>query len=188
MLKVGELVDVYVLSASKQSHQLKVTMNPNDVIGKSARDLKKQEAVNKKLGRLAKQLGFKHDGATVSNGDDNDESTFSLHRAMEYWKGREMNGIVKATSQTGDWLYVQPQPDEDDNNSSRRDAGFLPVGVATVHVEKNKAGDNASATSTATAASSFQEFRQGDPVRFRIQGIDKERGQLSFRVLQKLAP
>jgi hypothetical protein len=202
LLKVGESIDVYILSASKQSQQIKVTMNANDVYGKSARDLKKRDAVNKRLGRLAKQLGFKHDGSIVDNvssiptnkSSDDDDSAFSLHRAMEYWKGREMNGIVKATSQTGDWLYVQPQPDANNNAKSngrrqRRSGGFLPVGVASIHVETTKSGSNDDASATAAAPSrEMPEFRQGDPVRIRIQGIDKERGQLSLRLLHKLAP
>jgi hypothetical protein len=66
-----------------------------------------------------------------------------------------MNGTVKATSHTGDWLYVEPQEDS------------LPVGIAS--------GDE----------TLLQGLMKGDTVRIQLEGIDETRGQLSMKVLSK---
>jgi len=136
-LHVGDQVDVFVKSVSKQSCQLMVTMNPS-VQGKKPKELKKEIEVSKKLSRLAKQLG-------------------GLHRIRKL-QGQEMDGVVKATSNAGDWLYVEPCFDN------------LPIGVAVVSED---------ATS---------EFTKGDSVRIQIEGVDEDRGQLAMRVLKKLSP
>jgi hypothetical protein len=132
---VGDQVTVFVKSVSKQSSQFLLTMDAS-IQGRKAKDLKKDAALSKKMSRLAKQLG-------------------GLSRMKEL-RGQEYDGVVKATSNTGDWLYVQPAPEE------------LPVGIASVGEE------------------SLSDLHQGDAVRIRIEGIDEERGQLAMRVLHKL--
>lgn len=141
-LKVGEKVPVYISSIAKQSSQFMVTTDPSLVEGKTAKDIKKEGDVRKKLDRLSEVLG-------------------GLERAEEL-KGKEYYGTVKATSRAGDWLYVQPTGENEDDMS-------LPVGVATI-------GGEASA------------FSQGDRVRIRMDGIDESRGQLAMHVLEKLSP
>lgn len=111
-LRVGDDVDVYVRSISKQSGQFAVTTNP-DVQGRKAKDLKKESDTDKKLKRLKKSLGGNLD-------------------AIYNMKGEICDGTVKATSKTGDWVYVQPEIDG------------LPVGVATLgeHLDHVEAGDS----------------------------------------------
>eukprot|EP00980_Cylindrotheca_fusiformis_P008208 scaffold1736_cov127-Cylindrotheca_fusiformis.AAC.22 len=99
-LRVGDVVNVYIRSVSKQSGQFAVSTNPL-VQGRKAKDLKKEIGKNKKLQRLMQSLGG------------------SLDRIFEL-EGEECDGVVKATSKTGDWLYVQPE------------LPGLPVGVATI--------------------------------------------------------
>jgi len=135
-LRVGERVDVYVKSVSKQSNQFTLTMD-SSVIGKTAKDIKKESEVDKKHFRLAKQLGG--------------------FRRIRELKGKKCDGIIKAASNTGDWFYVQPQLDN------------LPVGVATV--PETIEGD---------------ALQIGDAVRIRLDGVDKDRGQLAIRILNKL--
>lgn len=144
-LRVGDQVPIHILSVSKQSSQFMVTTDPSAVKGKKAKDIKKQSDASKKLERLGKMLG-------------------GLEKAEEL-KGRECHGTVKATSQTGDWLYVQPDTESEGNVR-------LPVGVATIPDEL--ANEN--------------EFSQGDSVRIQLDGIDESRGQLAMHVIEKLAP
>jgi hypothetical protein len=134
-LNVGDRVEVFVKCVSKQSNQLMVTMN-SSVQGMKAKDLKKETGVSKKLSRLSKQLG-------------------GLHRIREL-QGQECDGVVKATSDAGDWLYVQP------------DIPNLPVGVATVPVDFDGS------------------LAKGDTVRIQLQGVDEDRGQLAMLILKKL--
>jgi hypothetical protein len=135
-LNVGDRVEVFVKLVSKQSNQLMVTMNPS-VQGMTAKDLKRETGLSKKLSRLAKQLG-------------------GMHRIREL-QGQECDGVVKATSNAGDWLYVQPNMDN------------LPVGVATVPADLDAS------------------LAKGDAVRIQLQGVDEDRGQLAMRILKKLA-
>lgn len=111
-LRVGDDVNVYVRSISKQSGQFAVTTNPN-VQGRKAKDLKKESDTEKKLKRLKKSLG------------GNLDKIFDL-------QGEECHGTVKATSKTGDWVYVQPE------------LAGLPVGVATIgeNLSHLRAGDS----------------------------------------------
>lgn len=140
-LHVGDRLEVFVKSASKKSSQLSLTMNPA-VHGMTAKDLKKEAELSKKLARLAKQLG-------------------GLHRIQQL-AGRECDGIVQATSHTGDWLYVLPNMTEE----------RLPVGVASIDIDDEV----------------LSQLGKGDAVRLQIQGIDEYRGQLSMKVLCKLSP
>jgi hypothetical protein len=102
-LRVGDYVNVYIRSVSKQSGQFAVTTNPL-VQGRKAKDLKKESGTNKKLQNLKKSLGG------------------SLNPIFEL-EGKECYGTVKATSKTGDWIYVQPE------------LSGLPVGIATLSEE-----------------------------------------------------
>lgn len=136
-LQIGDSLRVYVKSVSKQSSQLKVTMDPS-IQGKKAKDLKKETLARKKLSRLSDQLGGL-------------ERISSLH-------GEEIKGTVKAMSNTGNWLYVQPTGLD------------LPVGIATL-------ADDDDTT-----------FAQGDAVRVRLLGVDETRGQLSMEIVSKLSP
>jgi hypothetical protein len=102
-LRVGDYVNVYIRSVSKQSGQFAVTTNPL-VQGRKAKDLKKENGTNKKLQNLKKSLGG------------------SLNPIFDL-EGEECNGTVKATSKTGDWMYVQPE------------LPGLPVGIATMSEE-----------------------------------------------------
>ncbi len=135
-LTVGEYVEVYISNVSKQSNQFQVTTNPL-VKGQKAKDIKKEAGTKKKLDRLKKTFG------------GNLSRIYSL-------KGTECEGIVKAASKTGDWVYVQPGLED------------LPVGIGAL--ENEDLGD----------------LSAGDTVRVRISGIDEERGQLSMEVLSRL--
>lgn len=138
--RIGDELDVFVKSVSTQSGRLLLTLD-STVQGKKPIEVKREGEVEKKLNRLDKQLG-------------------GLHRIDEL-KGMEMDGVVKAISNTGNWLYVQPS-----SNIG------LPVGVATLAEEISSQG-----------------LKQGDAVVVRLEGIDSSRGQLSLKVLhKKLAP
>lgn len=137
-LRVGEEVNVYIRTVSKQSGQFTVTTNPT-VQGRKAKDLKKESSATKKLDRLKKSLGG------------------SLRKIWEL-EGQECGGVVKATSHTGEWVYVQPE------------LSGLPVGVATM------------------VQGMDQTLVAGDNVRVRIMGVDEQRGQLSMHLLSKLGP
>eukprot|EP00977_Amphora_coffeiformis_P003673 scaffold710_cov171-Amphora_coffeaeformis.AAC.42 len=136
-LHLNDDVEVYVRSVAKQSNQVFLTMRAS-IKGKKPKDIKQESGKEKKLGRLLKQVG-------------------GMGRIREL-HGREMDGIVKATSHTGDWLYVEPL-----------EAG-LPVGIA---YGKNGSLDGVS---------------KGDTIRIQLDGIDEDRGQLSMRVLNKVSP
>lgn len=91
MFKIGDEVDVYIKSVSKQSGRFMVTLDPS-VRGRKAKDMKKESEAEKKLSRLAEKLG-------------------GLERIMEL-EGTECDGIVQAISNTGDWCYVKPAIDD----------------------------------------------------------------------------
>ena len=96
-----------------------------------------QRMQQKKLDRLKKSFG----------------GNFNRINAL---KGTECEGIVKAASKTGDWVYVQPGLED------------LPVGIGALGTEE------------------LSGLSAGDNVRVRISGIDEERGQLSLEVLGKI--
>jgi hypothetical protein len=135
-LRVGEDIDVYVRAVSKQSGQFTVSTNPT-VKGQKAKDLKKEVSTSKKLNRLKNSLGG------------------SLQKIYDL-EGHECTGVIKATSQTGEWFYVEPEFDG------------LPVGVATIMQGFDT------------------ELAAGDHVRVRIAGVDEERGQLAMELLGKI--
>ncbi len=135
-LMVGEYVEVYISNVSKQSNQFRVTTNPL-VKGQKAKDIKKEAGTKKKLDRLKKSFG------------GNLSRIYSL-------KGTECEGIVKAASKTGGWVYVQPGLED------------LPVGIGALESED------------------LADLVAGENVRVRISGIDEERGQLSMEVLSRV--
>ena len=139
-LRVGDDLQVFIRSVSKQSSQFTVTLNPS-VQGRKAKELKREDEAQKKLARLEKKLGG------------------SLEKI---WKmeGEECDGTVKATSHSGDWVYVEVQG--------------LPVGVATLDSDETAVATN--------------ELVVGDTVRVRMDGIDEQRGQLSMHVIDKPHP
>jgi hypothetical protein len=134
-LHIGDEIDVYVRSVAKQSNQLFFTMR-SSIQGKKPKDIKQHSNKEKKLEKLLEQVG-------------------GMRRLHEL-HGREMDGIVKAMSHTGDWLYVEPQEES------------LPVGIAF--------GDDAT----------LKGVLKGDKVRIQLEGVDEVRGQLSMKILSKL--
>lgn len=136
-LYLNDEVQVYVRSVAKQSNQVFFTMRAS-IKGKKAKDIKQESGKEKKMSRLLKQVG-------------------GMGRIREL-HGREMNGVVKATSHAGDWMYVEPQEEN------------LPVGIAFGEEGTLKGVD------------------RGDTVRIQLDGIDENRGQLSMRVINKVTP
>ena len=108
-LHVGDEIEVFVKSVSKQSHQLHFTMD-SSVQGKKAKELKKEGEVSKRLARLSKQLGGLHHAARL--------------------KGTECDAVVQAASYSGDWFYVRPIECTDPDQRP------LPVGVGTITSEE----------------------------------------------------
>ena len=159
-IQVGDTIDVYISSVLKQSNTFRVTTNPC-IRGQKAKDIKKDEGVNKRLQRLTKKYG-----------------PAFLDR-MYQLEGTECTGIVTAVSNTGAWLYVQPHlhdENEDDdsvsNSSSTRTE--LPVGIGEL------------VTSEADEYLQLTRLSAGDKVRVKLSGIDQERGQISMKVLNKV--
>jgi hypothetical protein len=70
----------------------------SSIQGRKAKDIKKETEAEKKLARLVENMG-------------------GMERIMEL-KGTECDGIVQATSKTGNWCYVKPSIED------------LPVGIA----------------------------------------------------------
>jgi hypothetical protein len=134
-LHVGDRIDLYVKSVSKQSNRLMLTMNA-DIKGKNAKQVKHETEFNKKLSRLISQIGGLQKVGALS--------------------GKEMDGVVRALSKTGDWIYVEPSDDS------------LPVGVAFA------------------PKALLADIAQGDSVRIQVEGVDEDRGQLAMQVLRKL--
>lgn len=133
-VKVGDEISVYVQAVSKQSGRFMLTARP--IIHKM-KEVKKETEAEKKLDRLIAKMG----------GD--------IANILEL-AGTECDGIIKATSKTGNWLYVEPRFQD------------LPVGVAQL-----------------AEGISIESLSQGDSVRIRLEGIDESRGQLAMTVIEK---
>jgi len=86
-LQVSDSVNVYIKSVSKQNGQIQFSLD-STTQGRKAKDIKKEDTVQKRLKKLAAQF----------NGIGN---IAKLH-------GRESDGVVKALSNTGSWCYVKP--------------------------------------------------------------------------------
>ena len=133
-LEVGDSLDVYIQAVSRQSGRFMVT---TQAYGPRMKMVKQISKSNKNLDRLLRSF----------DGDVN--NILSL-------VGEEGDGIVKAASKVGDWVYVQPR------------FGNLPVGVARC-----------------ASGMSRESLSEGDSVRVRLDGVDETRGQLAFTVVQK---
>jgi hypothetical protein len=133
-LQVGDEIDVYIQAVSKQSGRFMVTTRSSV---QSMKVVKKESKANKNLDRLLSKFG--------------DDINNILNLA-----GEEGEGVVKAISQTGDWVYVQPNFQD------------LPVGVAQI-------AENVEAASISV----------GDSVQVRLDGVDESRGQLALTVIAK---
>jgi predicted RNA-binding protein with TRAM domain len=132
-IEIGDSIDVYIQAVSKQSGRFMVTTRST---GPSMKVLKQETKSNKNLERLL--IHF--------DGDIN--KILSL-------VGDEGEGIVKAISKTGDWLYVQPQ------------FRGLPVGVAQL-----------------ASGITLESLSEGDSVRIRVDRVDEARGQLALTVVE----
>lgn len=135
-LNVGDDVEVYVRTVSPQSRRFMLTtVKPSP--STNYKDIKFKQVADKRLSKLSASLS-----------------------AIEELRGTECFGVVKATSKTGNWCYVQPEVE----------ASSVPkVGVA--HPEVDGDVDDTIA--------------EGDRVRIRLEGIDESRGQLSMTLLGK---
>lgn len=133
-LQVGDEIEVYIQAVSKQSGRFMVTTRSSV---QSMKEVKKESKANKNLERLLSKF----------DGDINNILKLA---------GEEGEGVVKAISQTGDWLYVEPL------------FNGLPVGVAQI-------AEDVSVTSLSA----------GDSVQIRLDGVDEARGQLALTVIAK---
>merc|ERR1712226_1366435 len=95
-LQEGDEINVYIQAVSKQSGNFIVTTESQVP---KMKEVRKEAKAHKNLERLL----TKFEGKTKN---------------ILKWKGTEGIGTVKATSQTGNWFYVQPQFND------------LPVGIA----------------------------------------------------------
>jgi len=100
-LKQGDKVIVYIRSVSNQSGRFMVTLDPN-IKNRKLSDVKRELETDKRLMRLASKFGGEHG-----------------LKMIEHSIGKEMEGVIKARSKTGDWYYVSPDDEK------------FPVGVAT---------------------------------------------------------
>mmetsp|Transcript_8806 Transcript_8806/g.19387 ORF Transcript_8806/g.19387 Transcript_8806/m.19387 type:complete len:330 (-) Transcript_8806:170-1159(-) len=138
-LQVGSEVDVYIKNVSLQSGRFKLSCDPRTAHVKQ-RDLRQGKVASKRLDKLSRLLG----------GERGVEQYLSL-------EGTEAEGIIRATSQTGLWYYVQPTGGGHDD---------LPVGVASPMGAEDSA--------------EIESFSPGDKVRIRFAGIDEGRGQIAM--------
>ena len=102
-LNIGDEVNVYIRSVSKQSGRFTVTTDPS-IKERKAKDLKKDKVASKRLSKLVAKMG----------GEE------QLQRISEM-VGQEIAGEIKAKSKSGDWYYFQPNEEHEN----------LPVGVAS---------------------------------------------------------
>jgi hypothetical protein len=133
-LEIGDSINVFIQTVSKQSGRFMVTTRSS---GPSMKVLKQATKSNKNLERLL----------AIFDGDIDNILTLV---------GDEGEGIVKAISKTGDWLYVQPQ------------FRGLPVGVAQL-----------------ASGITRELLAEGDSVHIRLDGVDEARGQLALTVMKK---
>merc|ERR1712226_590621 len=134
-LQEGDEVNVYIQAVSKQSGNFIVTTESQVP---KMKELRKEAKAHKNLARLLAKFEGKS-------------------KNLLKWKGTEGIGTIKATSQTGSWLYVQPEFND------------LPVGIA--QLSNNVANES---------------FSVGESVQVRLDGIDETRGQLSLTIVGKV--
>jgi hypothetical protein len=106
-LKQGDKINVYIRSVSNQSGRFMVTLDPS-IKTRKLKHIKQEQETDKRLMRLASKFGGEHG-----------------LKKIESAIGKEMEGVIKARSKTGDWYYVTPNNDE------------FPVGVATSNGDIN---------------------------------------------------
>ena len=142
-IEAGEKIEVYIKAVSPQSGRYMLTLDPT-IKSKKAKVIKLEKEADKRRERLT----------TKYNQED-----------IESLIGNEFDGVVKAKSKTGDWYYVQPRVEGEEE--------ALPVGVANFFEGEEE--------------SEHGTYSPGDTVRVRIEGIDEKRGQLALTLLD-LAP
>eukprot|EP00546_Thalassionema_frauenfeldii_P001155 CAMPEP_0178936812 /NCGR_PEP_ID=MMETSP0786-20121207/25393_1 /TAXON_ID=186022 /ORGANISM="Thalassionema frauenfeldii, Strain CCMP 1798" /LENGTH=487 /DNA_ID=CAMNT_0020615281 /DNA_START=327 /DNA_END=1790 /DNA_ORIENTATION=+ len=133
-LQEGDEINVYIQAVSKQSGNFIVTTESQVP---KMKEVRKEAKVHKNLERLLAKFEGKS-------------------KNILKWKGTEGIGTIKAASQTGNWLYVQPQFND------------LPVGIA--QLSSNIADES---------------FSVGESVQIRLDGIDQTRGQLALTIVGK---
>lgn len=134
-LQEGDEINVYIQAVSKQSGNFIVTTESQVP---KMKEVRKEAKAHKNLERLLAKFEGKS-------------------KNILKWKGTEGIGTIKAKSQTGNWLYVQPQ------------FNGLPVGIA--QLSSNIADES---------------FSVGESVQIRLDGIDKTRGQLALTIVGKV--
>ncbi|KAL9188186.1 hypothetical protein ACHAXT_006564 [Thalassiosira profunda] len=152
-IKAGDDIEIYIKAVSPQSGRFMVTLDPA-VKGKKPKDTKREKQADKRKERLEKQIGQEDIEALI---------------------GTIYDGIVKAKSKTGNWLYVQPCTEGDVGGEEACDAG-LPVGVASFLGESDGAS---------LEEGGHGSYSAGDHVRVRLEGIDEKRGQLALTLLEQ---
>ncbi|KAL7535883.1 hypothetical protein ACHAWF_005303 [Thalassiosira exigua] len=152
-VKAGDEIQVFVKAVSPQSGRFMVTVDAS-VKDKKAGDIKREKRADKRKERLEKRISQ----------EDIDDLIGTIYE-----------GIVKAKSKAGDWYYVQPESGEvgEGGDYDVGGAASLPVGVASYPDNSEGGGDG----------SSRGPYEAGDRVRVRLEGIDKERGQLALSLL-----
>ena len=164
-IKAGENVQVYIKNVSPQSGRFMVTLNADSVKDKKPKDIKLEKQADKRMERLEKQIS---------------------HEDIEALVGNVYDGVVKAKSKTGNWYYVQPCVNGEEDNGVDDDGDescipTLPVGVATFELSEESDGDDDGKGENSNEQ--HVSYTAGDKVRVRLEGIDEKRGQLSLTLM-----
>lgn len=164
-IKAGENVQVYIKNVSPQSGRFMVTLNADSVKDKKPKDIKLEKQADKRMERLEKQIS---------------------HEDIEALVGNVYDGVVKAKSKTGNWYYVQPCVNGEDDKcvddyGDESCIPSLPVGVATFELSKESDGDDDGKGENSNEQ--HESYTAGDKVRVRLEGIDEKRGQLSLTLM-----
>ena len=146
-IKAGDDVQVYIKTVSPQSGRFMVTLD-SSIKNKKAKEIKLEKQADKRLSRLEKQIS---------------------HEDIESLIGNVYDGIIKAKSKTGNWYYVQPCVDSDDEENDEGESCIpsMPVGVASFEEEDGN----------------HKLYESGDNIRVRLDGIDEKRGQLALTLM-----
>lgn len=145
-ITAGDDVQVYIKTVSPQSGRFMVTLDKS-IKNKKAKEIKLEKQADKCLSRLEKQIS---------------------HEDIELLIGNVYDGIVKAKSKTGNWYYVQPCVESDEEESD----GESCVPSMLVGVASFGEGDN-----------NHKLYESGNQVRVRLEGIDEKRGQLALTLM-----
>ena len=153
-IEAGDEIQVYIRAVSPQSGRFMVTLDPS-IKDKKAKDMKLEKRADKRKERL------------LSNKISQEE--------IQSLIGKVFDGIVQAKSKVGNWYYVQPCVDSNDEFAC--DVSW-PVGVANARSEVTTGGGEDGSGNT-----HCDSYSVGDHVRVRLEGIDERRGQLSLTLL-----